>query len=365
MIEQPLQNSRNCERPVRSIHEATKNTQWWGDAERNVEAEMKSGTTAEGMQGDLSRQATAWLVQLEDAPENDALRLEFVNWLASSPAHLAAWEETTRVSDLIAAAGPLPRRTISFRSAASARRPWFRNVRPVGMLASFAATACLAWAAVPYLALQLKSDVITGSGELRLVKLDDGSTVHLAPTTAIAFTNEAAGRRLSLLQGEAWFDVAHDKARPFRVMAGDSSVTVLGTAFSVRVTDGGTDVAVQRGHVAVTSGSARSSRVELVAGQSLTVVGGEPIRGAIRPDRVASWRDGVAIVNDLPIGEVIDRIRPWYGGYIIARGPGLRDRRVSGIYDLRDPDLALKALMRAHKVTVSHVSPWLRIVTVG
>ncbi|SFG34286.1 FecR family protein [Novosphingobium sp. CF614] len=326
---------------------------------------MKSGTTADGMRGDISRQATAWLVQLEDAPENDALRAEFIDWLTTSPAHLAAWEETARVSDLIAAAGPLPRRTISVLPIASGPRGWFRNIRPASTLASLTVAACLAWVAVPYLALRLQSDAMTGTGELRLVKLEDGSTVELAPTTAIAFTNEAAGRRLSLLQGEAWFDVAHDKERPFRVMAGDSSVTVLGTAFSVRLTDAGTDVAVQRGRVAVTSDRARSDRVELVAGQSLTVVEGEAIRGAIRPDRVASWRDGVAIVNDLPIGDVIDRIRPWYGGYIIAKGPGLRDRRVSGIYDLHDPDLALKALTRAHKVTVSQVSPWLRIVTVG
>jgi transmembrane sensor len=335
-----------------------------GEAQQNVEAEMKAATKADQMQGDLSRQATAWLVQLDDDPENDALRAEFMDWLGTSPAHLAAWEETSRVSDLIAVAGPLPR-DLPFLPLASAWRGRLRNIGPAAALTSLAMAACLAWIVVPHLALQLRSDAITGTGELRLVKLEDGSTVQLAPATAIAFTNGAAGRTLNLLQGEAWFDVAHDKARPFRVMAGDSTVTVLGTAFSVRMTDEGTDVAVQRGRVAVTSDGARPGRVELLAGQSLSVIEGAATRGAIRPDRVASWRDGVAIVDDLPIGDVIDRIRPWYGGFIIARGPGLKDRRVSGIYDLHDPDLALKALTRAHKVTVSQASPWVRIVTVG
>ncbi|RIA46209.1 FecR family protein [Hephaestia caeni] len=317
------------------------------------------------MQGDLSRQATAWLVRLDDEPDNENLRVEFMDWLATSSAHFAAWEETSRVSHLMTVAGPLPRigPDISARPVLSA---WLRKVPSFKAVASFAMIACLAWVAVPYLALQFRSDVITGTGELRIVKLEDGSTVHLAPTTAIAFANGAKGRTLNLFQGEAWFDVARDETRPFKVIVGDSTVTVLGTAFSVRMTDTGTDVAVERGRVAVkTPAGAQSERIELIAGQSLSVSeGAAALQREIRPDRVASWREGVAIINDQPIGAVIDRIRPWYGGYIIARGPGLKDRRVSGIYNLRDPDQALEALTRVHRVSVSQVSPWLRIVTI-
>lgn len=317
------------------------------------------------MRRDLSRQATAWLVQLDNEPDDEALRVQFMDWLATSPAHIAAWEETERVSALMSAAGPLPR-SVPLLPAAAVHPAWFRKIPPVRALASLVLAACLAWVIVPDLSLELRSDAVTRTGKLRVVKLEDGSTVHLAPTTAIAFTNGQTGRSLSLLRGEAWFDVAHDKARPFRVMVGDSTVTVLGTAFSVRKKDAGADVAVQRGRVAVTRpDGAGSARVELVAGQSLSVSEGVATRGAVRPDQVASWREGVAIVNDLPIGEVIDRISPWYKGYIIARGPGLKRRRVSGIYDLRDPDQTLAALARAHKVTVSQVSPWLRVVTVG
>lgn len=315
------------------------------------------------MRSDLSRQATAWLVQLDDERDNEALRVQFIDWLATSPAHLAAWEETERVSGLLSAAGPLPR---TMPPATSADRAWFQKFGAAKTLAALALTACFAWTVAPDLSLWLRSDEITRTAELRVVSLGDGSTVHLAPTTAIAFVNGAKGRTLDLLEGEAWFDVAHDEARPFRVVAGDSTVTVLGTAFSVRKTENGTDVAVQRGRVAVTTpDAAQPSRVELVAGQSLALSEGVATRGTIRLDRVASWREGVAIVNDQPIGNVIDRLRPWYKGYIIARGAGLKDRRVSGIYDLRDPDLALEALTRAHKVTVSQVSPWLRIVTVS
>lgn len=318
------------------------------------------------MQGDLSRQATAWLVRLDDEPQNEALRVEFMDWLATSPSHIAAWDETTRVSGLISAAGPLPW-TAPAIPRQTTRPARFKRIPSIKTLASLAMAASLAWVMAPELSLRLRSDAITGTGELRVVKLKDGSTVQLAPATAIAFTAGAKDRTLNLLRGEAWFDVVHDEAHPFKVMAGRSTVTVLGTAFTVRRMDEGTEVAVQRGRVAVTTpDGAPPGRTILLAGQSLSVrAGGEARRGEIRPDRVANWREGVAIVNDQPIGDVIDRIRPWYGGYIIARGSGLKAHRISGIYDLRDPDRALEALTRLHGVTVSRVSPWLRIVTVG
>ena len=288
---------------------------------------------------DLSRQATAWLVQLDDEPDNEALHIQFIGWLATSPAHLAAWEETSHVSGLITAAGPL---RASTPPSLSGHRTWPPKFGRARTLAALALAACFAWFAAPDFSLWVRSDDITRTAELRVVRLKDGSIVHLAPGTAIAFSDDTKGRRLDLLQGEAWFDVAHDEARPFRVVAGDSRVTVLGTAFSVEKMGGDTAVAVQRGRVSVEMLDAASPpRVVLVAGQSVLMSAGSAIR------------------------DVIDQLRPWFKGYIVARGPGLKDRRVSGIYDLRDPDLALEALTRAHKVTISQVSPWLRIVTVG
>lgn len=315
------------------------------------------------MGSDLSRQATAWLVRLEDEPDNEAMHVQFIDWLATSPAHLAAWEETAHVSALMTAA--CPSHTSTPRSLLG-HQTWLPKFRHARTFTTLALAACFAWLFAPDLSLWMRSDEVTRTAELRVVRLKDGSIVHLAPATAIAFTDDAKGRRLDLLQGEAWFDVAHDEARPFRVVAGDSRVTVLGTAFSVEKRGNNTAVAVQRGRVAVeTLDAASPRRVLLVAGQSVLMGEGATSRNVIRPDRVATWREGVAIVNDQPIGDVIELLRPWYKGYIVARGPGLKHRRVSGVYDLRDPDRALEALSRAHDVTISQVFPWVRIVTVA
>jgi transmembrane sensor len=323
----------------------------------------KGGMEADTRREDLGRQATAWLVHLDDEPDNDALRVRFIDWLATSPAHIEAWEETARVSALMSAAGassPSPAVRVLKAPARS------RKMSSARRLATLAIAACFAWLMIPNLSIYLRSDAITRAGELRVMKLADGSTVHLAPTSAIAFDDDGKRRTLTLLRGEAWFDVAHDKTRPFTVIVGDSTVTVLGTAFSVRRKSVGVDVAVEQGHVAVTGPSGgRSTRVELVAGQALSLGQGQASRTMIRTDRVASWRQGVAIVDDQPISDVIAHIRPWYNGYIVTRGAGLNGRHVSGVYNLRDPDRALVALTRAHKVTVLQVSPWIRVVTVG
>jgi transmembrane sensor len=69
-------------------------------------------------------------------------------------------------------------------------------------------------------------------------------------------------------------------------------------------------------------------------------------------------------VKDRPVGDVLDALRPWYGGYMVVRGPGLASRRVTGIYDLRDPEAALSALGKAHPIRVRRLTPWLKIVTV-
>jgi len=329
----------------------------------NAGSAMTGQNEADPMRSDLSRQASAWLVRLEGEPDNEALHVQFIDWLATSPAHLAAWEETTHVYGLMTAVGPMCASTSPALSKHRARLP---KLGRAGTFSALVLTACFAWFVAPDLALRVRSDEVTRTAELRVVRLQDGSTVHLAPLTAIAFTEDAKGRRLDLLQGEAWFDVAHDKARPFRVVVGDNRVTVLGTAFSVDKIGRNAAVAVQRGRVAVEMlDPASPHRVVLVAGQSVWMGEGTPAPSTIRPDRIAAWREGVAIVNDQPIGDVIDLLRPWYKGYIVTRGPGLPGRRVSGVFDLRDPDLALEALARAHKMTVARVSPWLRIVTVG
>lgn len=311
----------------------------------------------------VSRAASDWLVRLEDAPDDRTLQSAFETWLAADIRHVAAWDETLAIARLIAAARPNLETNVAHIAAhqqrTRAHRKWFSWI-------GGAAAACALWIVAPGLVTHWQADQITGTGEVRTVRLADGSRVVLAPGSAMTVDLQQERRNVRLLRGEAWFDVAHDAGRPFRVLAGASETRVLGTAFDVQLTDHGAEVAVGRGVVKVTlTGSETPVRERLTKGQSLNFDwNGEATLTAIRPDRIAAWRQGQAIVNDRPIGEVIDALRPWYGGYIMASGSDLQRLRVTGLYDLRDPDAALMALGRAHNLNVRKVTPWLRIVTV-
>ena len=196
--------------------------------------------------------------------------------------------------------------------------------------------------------------------------LADGSKVHLAPQSAIAFNIDGPVRSVSLLRGAAFFDVANDAARPFKVRAGSSETTVLGTAFEVGLEDDDATIAVRRGMVGVSDRDRPSPHSEeLRPGESVQLTGaGEFLRKDIRVNHVATWVDKKLIVNDRPITDVLNDLRPWYKGRILVRHASRQSYRVTGVYNLDDPDTALAALSSAHPLDVQHVSPWLRIVTI-
>lgn len=142
-------------------------------------------------------------------------------------------------------------------------RPWRRR----GVLA---AGAALAAAAVGGLYFTMPERVRTAVGEQRIIRLEDGSRVHVntGSSLRIAFSGEA--RRVVLEQGEAFFTVTPDPGRPFIVAAGDAEIRALGTRFLVRREDT-VHVALAEGSVAVSLGD--ESRQVLEAGQALSVSG--------------------------------------------------------------------------------------------
>lgn len=311
----------------------------------------------------IDRAASDWLVRLEDAPDDSALRSAFAAWFAADARHAAAWDETVAAARAIGAARPEAETNVhsiaDYRPSARPRRRRWR-----GWVAG-AAAACALWIMAPGLLIHWQADQTTGTGEIRTVRLADGSRVVLAPGSALAVDLQPGARNVRLLRGEAWFDVAHDAMRPFRVLAGASETRVLGTAFDVHLSNHGAEVAVGRGIVEVTApADGTPVRERLTKGQSLDFDwNGKATVQTVRADRIAAWRQGQAIVNDRPVSEVIEVLRPWYGGYIMANGPELERLRVTGLYDLRDPDAALAALSKAHDLQVRRLTPWLRVVT--
>ncbi|HAE48209.1 MAG: hypothetical protein CMO30_05865 [Tistrella sp.] len=306
---------------------------------------------------DLLAAAADWLVRLEAAPGDQALGRAFRAWCAADPAHAAAFAEVRRswlaVPEGLAAMAPPPPRVVT-------RRP--RRGRWAAGLAGLAVAAGLAVMLLPGLALRMTADAATGVGELRLVTLADGSRMQLAPLSAADMQLDGSHRRVILRRGEAFFQVVADAGRPFVVRAGRVQVTVTGTGFEVDRDDDRVTVAVRSGTVRVEAPAVPA--VQLSPGETVEIPadGSAPIRGRIAPDAVALWQDGRLFVDGATVGEVVARLRAYTPGLIIVADDALAGRQVTGLYDLRDPQAALSALMRAHGGRIRRVGALLTIL---
>jgi transmembrane sensor len=319
-----------------------------------------SGTTHDR----AGSEAAHWLVALEDDPDNGALRARFEAWRSANPAHAAAWVDTKDVYALMAKVGPSHARQRT-APVAPARAPRTLRCR-LGLGAIGAAiAACLALIIAPALVLRIQADHLTATAELRMLRLNDGSTVHLGPESAIAVTLGASERRVRLLKGEAFFEVTPDPDRPFRVSAHEIDTIVVGTAFSVRLGDDDAAVGVRRGRVRVENRAVQPPVSEtLTAGNWIRLAKRGPIkRGTVAPDEIAAWVDGQIVARDRPLADVVEELRPYYAGKIVVPDQAFGQQRVTGVYNIADPGAALQAIAGAHGGSVRQISPWLMLVS--
>ena len=321
---------------------------------------MTGGAKAEEERA--SREATDWLILLQEEPEDADLRHRFQAWLTADPAHKAAWATTQRTADAIAATRPSgPGRTVVPDTRDRARRTRWT------VAAAAAMAACLAILLVPDLAMHIQADHATATAETRVVDLTDGTRVVLAPESAIAVALQPDTRQVRLLAGEAFFQVSPDPDRPFRVDVRDVSATVLGTAFNIRREDGGASVALAEGRLEVAHTTARPPVSETLGpGQVVRVSwAGAVVRTERTPDDIAAWRAGRLVVNDETVAAVIDRLRPHYRGVILLADGDLAGRSVTGVYSLADPLAALRTIGQTHRAKVRRITPWMVVISGG
>lgn len=327
--------------------------------------------TPESAEARASREASAWLIELQEDPGDADARRRFDEWIAASAENARAWAAVRRLSQVARAMTPglagewrpaleRVRETEARRLEAAPRSPIGRHWR-TGAVA-LALAACIALVAGPGLLIRLQADVMTETGENRSLDLPDGSQVTLAAGSAASIDFAGSNRLVRLLKGEAFFQVVPDRSRPFRVVADGIETTVLGTSFDVRRDSNGVTVNVEDGRVSVASGSAAAE--VLGAGDSISLPWqGEAVRSTVPQQLIAPWRTGQLVLHDRPLREAVDQLRRYYNGVIVLAGDELAQKPVTGAYNLHDPEDALRGMARAHNAAVRKVSPWIVVIS--
>lgn len=309
--------------------------------------------------------ASDWLIMLSDDPDNRVLRAQFDAWLAGSEQNRQDWSEVTRTAAVVRHAAPqtaavwsqfAAARAVSRRTAGTGRR----NLRVRFAVAAMAMAAMLAVFVLPSALVRVQADHVAATGKVLSVPLADGSVVSLSPQSAVAVSYQQGQREIRLLRGEAFFNVRSDPNRPFVVQAGKSETTVLGTGFDVRLLSNGVEVAVEHGLVQVGYGS---DKRRLGAGDWVRFEEtAAPVAGRANPEIARAWVDGQLIARDEPVGDVVERLRPYFGGLIVVRGH-LASQTLTGVFNLSDPEAALKSIASALKADVARITPWVLVIS--
>jgi transmembrane sensor len=290
-----------------------------------------------------------WLRQNDGPPLAETEKAALAHWLAASEAHRAAFEEVAELFGHMAQRWP----------GAGPARKKRRTKRKLASAAGAATVVALLLLGDP--PIYLISDHYAGVGEAQQITLEDGSRIELNSRSAVALHFSGAERRITLLEGEAWFDVAPDAARPFVVEAAAGTVTALGTAFDVSLEREGAQVAVGQHRVLVASGG-RDVVVE--EGRQTAYAKGAAAQAPAEADvdQIAAWRRRQLMFENKPLGDVVDALARYRRGLVLFADPALRARRVTGVFRTDDPLAALRQIEASLGLHATYLTNYLIII---
>lgn len=310
-----------------------------------------SQTPTEPTPDDVFEDACAWFARLASDAVDAAERERFALWLSAGPTHAQAWAE----AQALFAALEQPAKNLRRQQAKASAAPRRRFFRPTPALACLLLFA-LAWQ--PGLWQDWRSDFHTATGKQLRVTLADGSKLLLNTDTAVAVDMQGEVRRVELLRGEAFFEVAHAQ-RPFWVEAGLARARAVGTAFSVGIEDGQVEVEVAEGRVE-TSSVADAKPVAVNPGEAASYQGGRFLQlRSIDLNRELAWRKGQMVFVQTPLAEVVAQINRYRPGHLLIADPALRGRTLTAVFSLDRIDDAVAALEQSLKIRARRFTPYL------
>ncbi|WP_247658422.1 FecR family protein [Aquabacter sp. L1I39] len=296
----------------------------------------------------MQAEALDWFTRLQAVPADAALQARFEAWLAENPRHADAYGRIAGMWGDPAFGAAVERRAVALappapqRRAGLTRRGWLAGGLAAALvLAVGGAHLSGAWT-------RLGADYATAVAERRTVQLPDGSRMILDGASAAAIDFDGDRRTVHLLEGEAYFDVVSDPARPFRAVGRFGEVEVTGTAFSVRLGEGADEVVLARGRVEVRALAGNAPPSALSPGDMVMVNrnGLSAVR-KVDTERALAWLDGRLSFSRRPLGDVIEDVRRSYDGRIFILNGDVARREVSGSYRLDDPVLVIRSLAEA------------------
>lgn len=209
----------------------------------------------------------------------------------------------------------------------------------------------------------------TRAGQIDTVRLADGSSVVLGPESRLALGDGFGAKSRNVeLEGQAYFDVVHDDARPFVVRTPSATLRDIGTTFSVRTDSvNGTRVAVTSGAVDVAATQGAGSSPTVLHAGDRAEVSGERMkvqRGAVTETELA-WTRGVLELHDAPLPVVAQELRRWYGVKLVVTDSAIASRRLTATFEHATADDVGRVLAAVLGGSITRSGDTLRLGAAG
>ncbi|MBU4436270.1 MAG: FecR domain-containing protein [Alphaproteobacteria bacterium] len=318
---------------------------------------MTSTTPGNEIHDDPDSAAAAWFARLQGDNILAEDRRAFERWLNRDPRHADAWDHvTTTWNNLtLLEADPALAALRAEALGAGVASPRGMNRRAVGVLAAAGVVAAVGAAIFGRRLLPILSAAepsaedpvfTTAVGEQSTFRLADNSVVTLSTDSAVRVDHWKSERRLTLLRGQAFFEVAKDPSRPFVVAAGDKRVTAVGTAFDVRMEPGKLSVTLVEGRVRIAGPSPRGNRtIEMSAGSRfVAATAADWVVAAVDTAKESSWLQGRLVFDGEPLSDVVDEMNRFSQRKLWIADPRVGATPVSGVFKTGQLDAFVAAL---------------------
>lgn len=285
---------------------------------------------------DIERQAAAWLERREREDWSEKDRAEFETWIDASVAHRVAY---VRVDSAWTRAEWL-KEVHPFAPKVTTGRSWLSSLF-LRAAAALALLTALGVGAAYYLDQPQDREFSTPVGGHETIAFADGTSVELNTDTTIRARMTTTGRTIWLEKGEAYFQVKHNPASPFAVIAGDRRITDLGTRFLVRRDPGQLEVALVDGRIrfGALDSKAQVQSAMLVPGDVVTATASSMYmtkagRAAIA--RELGWRRGVLEFDKTPLVDAAREFNRYNREKLIVADPAVASITIDGTFPLNN-----------------------------
>lgn len=171
------------------------------------------------------------------------------------------------------------------------------------------------------------------AGQKTRINLPDGSICWLNSESEIQYQeNFSDSARDIYLKGEAYFEVAKNEQKPFRVHTASMTVRAIGTVFNINSFPGGSveTVTLAEGRIAVEFENA--SYPEVMPGEAVefNTQTKQSVKLQVDVDRHTCWKDGELVFDEDNLSGIILKMERWYGVEITVHGEIPKDLRFKG-----------------------------------